>query len=182
VKKLTPKQQRFADEYLVDLNATQAAIRAGYSKKTAGQQGERLLRNVEIQEAVSKRQRKIQEKTEITQERVLAELSKLAFSNLADFFTVQPDGTAYVDLSELTREQAAALTEIQVDEYTEGRGEECREVKKVKIKVADKTKNLELIGKFLGMFKDRIEHTGADGAPIGVIVVPAKQGAGDGGA
>lgn len=68
---LNPKQQRFVDEYLIDLNATQAAIRAGYSQKTAGQQGERLLKHVEIQAALSERMKARQERTEITQDMVL---------------------------------------------------------------------------------------------------------------
>ena len=68
---LKPKQQRFADEYLVDLNATQAAIRAGYSKKTARSQGERLLTNVDVAAAIQAEQQKRSERVQITQDSVL---------------------------------------------------------------------------------------------------------------
>ena len=78
---LNPKQQRFIDEYLIDLNATQAAIRAGYSQKTAGQQGERLLKNVEIQAALSERMNDRQKRTEITQDMVLQRWWQIATAN-----------------------------------------------------------------------------------------------------
>ena len=69
--KLNPKQQKFCDEYLIDMNATQAAIRAGYSKKTAKEQASRLLTNVHVKEYVSKKQEKLQNKTAITIENVV---------------------------------------------------------------------------------------------------------------
>jgi phage terminase small subunit len=152
---LTPKQQRFVDEYLIDLNATQAAIRAGYSKDTANEQGSQNLAKLSIQSAIAERQTKLAEKLEITQERVLAEYAKLGFANMLDYVTVQEDGSAYVDLSALTREQAAAIQEMTVDEYTEGKGEDARGVKKVKIKLSDKRGALDSIGKHLGMFIER---------------------------
>ncbi len=172
-KPLTPKQKRFVEEYLADkeLNATKAAINAGYSEKTARQQGARLLTNVDIQNAIQEAQNKRSERVEITQDDVLKELIKLGFSNMLDYVQVSSDGLAYVDLSTLTREQAAAIQEITVDEYTEGKGEGARDVKKVKVKLADKKSALELIGKHLTMFKDRVEHTGKDGEPIGVKVI-----------
>lgn len=82
---LTEKQKRFVAEYLVDLNATQAAIRAGYSEKTAYSQGQRLLKNVEIQTAVHNASKNRESRTEITQDKVLNELGKVAFANAADY-------------------------------------------------------------------------------------------------
>jgi phage terminase small subunit len=80
--------------------------------------------------------------------------------------TTQEDGTAYVDLSNLTREQAAAISEIVTEEYVEGRGESARAVKRVKFKLADKQAALEKLGKVLGMFRDRHEHSGPNGGAI----------------
>lgn len=77
--RLTEKQKRFVSEYLVDLNASAAAKRAGYSEKTACEQGSRLLANVKVQEEIQKRQVKLQGKLEITQERVLEELAAIGF-------------------------------------------------------------------------------------------------------
>ena len=75
---ITPKQARFVEEYLIDLNATQAAIRAGYSKKTAKQQGQRLLTNVDVQAAVTEAKETRSERTEITQDEVIQGLKKEA--------------------------------------------------------------------------------------------------------
>lgn len=84
---LTPKQARFVEEYLVDLNATQAAIRAGYSARTAGQTSFELLKKPEIQILISEAQKKRSKRTEITQDRVLQELAKLGFGDIRDIFS-----------------------------------------------------------------------------------------------
>lgn len=167
--KLTPKQQRFVEEYLKDLNATQAYIRAGYKPLSDSQcraASSRLVANVNIADAIQQAKHKRSQRTEITTDSVLLELAKLGFANMADYVTVQGDGTAYVDLTAVTREQFAAIQEITVDTYTEGNGEYAREVKKVKLKLADKRGSLDLIGKHLGMFIEKREITGKDGAPL----------------
>lgn len=163
---LTPKQARFVEEYLIDLNATQAAIRAGYSEKTAEQQGPRLLGNVGVAAAIQAAQDKRSERTEINADRVLLELAKLGFANMADYMRTGPDGDPYLDFSALTRDQAAALSEVTVEDFKDGRGEDARDVRRVKFKLADKRAALADIGKHLGMFVNKHEHTGKDGAPI----------------
>lgn len=85
VAKLTEKQKRFVQEYLLDLNATQAAIRAGYSEKTAEQMGYQLLQKTSVQEAVQEAMKNRQQRTEITQDCVLSELGKVAFAKAADY-------------------------------------------------------------------------------------------------
>lgn len=164
---MTPKQERFVEEYLVDLNATQAAIRAGYSEKTANRQGSRLLSNADISAAIQKRASRITEKLEITQEKVASELARLGFSNMADYMTVDEQGHPHLDLSKLTREQAAAIAEVNVETYTEGSGEDSVPVKKAKVKIADKRGALVALAKLLGLESPtRVEHTGKDGAPL----------------
>ena len=86
--KLTAKQQRFCDEYLIDLNATQAAIRAGYSKKNADKIGSELLGKTRVAEYISERKADRMVRTEITQDMVLKELANIAFSNAADYANV----------------------------------------------------------------------------------------------
>lgn len=105
-KRLTDKQQRFADEYLIDLNATQAAIRAGYSVKTATEQAARLLTNVKVQEYIQKRQNKLQANTGITQEKVLAELAAIGFSVSTDF---APNGIPLINAEHKTSSKIKAL-------------------------------------------------------------------------
>lgn len=159
-KTLTPKQQRFVAEYLIDLNATQAAIRTGYSRKTAEVQGSRLLSNAKIRAAVDERRAVLTQKLHVTQETVVAELAKIGFANMQDYMRVGLSGDPVLDFSRLTREQAAALAEVTVDAYTEGHGEDARDVKRVKFKLSDKRAALVDLGRFLGMFKERVEHSG----------------------
>lgn len=142
--KLTPKQRRFIDEYLIDLNATQAAIRAGYSKKTAQQIGAENLSKPVIQAEIQKRQAKLQNKLEITQERVLQELAAIAFANGADFAKVVNIGSLpmveMIPTEELTPEKLPAIAGIKANQYG------------VEVKLHDKVKALELLGKYLGTF------------------------------
>ena len=166
---LTPKQERFVAEYLIDLNATQAAIRAGYSAKTAGAVGHENLRKPEIFKAVQEAMKAREQRTEITQDRVLQELAKLGFANMQDYMRITPEGEPVADLSQLSRDQAAAITEFTVEDFTDGRGEDARDVRRVKFKLADKRAALVDIGKHLGMFKDKVELTGANGGPVETV-------------
>lgn len=166
MSKLTAKQARFVDEYLIDLNATQAAIRAGYSKRSAGQIGEENLKKPEIQKAIQDAQQKRSERTEITQDRVLQELAKIGFSNMMDYVTPTDSGNLVTDFSKLTRDQAAAISEVTVEEYVEGKGDAARDVKRVKFKLSDKRAALVDMGRHLGMFKDKVEVTGEDGKDL----------------
>lgn len=174
-KKLTVKQQAFVDEYLIDLNATQAAIRAGYSEKTAGSTGSENLQKPEIAEAIQKAVAKRSERTEITADNVLKELAKIGFANMDDFIRTTDEGDAYVDLSELTRDQAAAISEITVEDYKDGRGDDARDIRKVKFRLNDKRAALVDIGRHLNMFVDRKELTGPNGGPLEIAETPASQ-------
>lgn len=156
---MTPKQQRFIEEYLVDLNATQAAKRSGYSQDTAHVIGHENLSKPEIQAAIAKRRAEVADRLHVTQEKIVAEYAKLAFSNTLDYVRVTDEGDAVIDLSALTRDQAAAISELTVEEYMDGRGEDAREVKRIKFKLADKRGALDSLGKHLGMFIERHEHT-----------------------
>lgn len=156
--KLTPKQRRFVEEYLVDLNATKAAIRAGYSAKTAEFQASRLLRNVKVQEAIAERMKAREKRTEITQDRVLSELAKIAFGDKRALMEWGPRGVKLKDSATLTDEQAAQVSEVS-ESVTNAGGT-------MKLKTHDKVKALELLGKHLGMFKDQVELTGKDGKPL----------------
>ena len=165
---LTDKQRQFIAEYLIDFNATQAAIRAGYSENCPSEIGYENLSKPLIQRAIQEAMDKRAKRTEITQDRVLAELAKIGFANMQNYMRANADGDPYLDFSALTEDQAAALSEVTVEDYTEGRGEASREVKRVKFKLCDKRAALVDIGRHLGMFPNngRIELTGADGGPI----------------
>lgn len=163
---MTPKQERFVQEYLIDLNATQAAIRAGYSAKTAEQQGYQLLQNTSVAAAVAAGQAKVARKTGITAEMIVAEMAKIGFANMADYMKATAGGDPYLDFSALTRDQAAALGEVTVDDFVDGRGENARAVKRVKFKLHDKLSALEKIGKHLGMFREHVSLENPDGTAL----------------
>lgn len=167
---LTPKQAQFVREYLIDLNATQAAIRAGYSAKTAYSIAEQNLRKLEVKAAIDKAMETRAERTQITADRVLEELALVGFFRLGECLRITPDGEPYLDLSGATPEQLAAIAETQTEDVIEGRGEDSRTIRKVKVKFHDKLSALEKIGKHLGMFKDRVEHSGPGGEPVTVNV------------
>ena len=139
--KLTPKQERFVDEYLVDLNATAAARRAGYSEKTAEVIGYENLRKPQIMAAIHERQQNLQGKLEITQEAVLQELASIAFANGTDFVTVTGAGLLCVKpTSEVAKEKLPAIAGIKYNQLG------------IEIKLHDKVRALELLGKHLGVF------------------------------
>lgn len=168
---MNDRQKRFVAEYLIDLNATQAAIRAGYSEKAAAAQASRLLTNAKISAAVAKGKAAMASKLDITAERVIAELAKIGFSNMADYITVGSNGDPFVDLSNLDRDKSAAIQEITVDDYVDGRGEDARDVKRVKFKLADKRAALVDLGKHLGLFVDRQEVSGPGGGPLEITKI-----------
>jgi|GEM_PF-629860 len=170
VPKLTPKQEMFAEEFLIDLNATQAAIRAGYSKKTARFIGAENLTKPNIAVAIQKAMAERGKRTEIEADAVIRELAKIGFANMLDYITIGKDGDPYVDLSKLTREQAAAIGEVTVEDFTDGRGEDARDVRRVKFKLADKRGALVDLGRHFGLFTDKavvdVKHILQDPAEI----------------
>lgn len=173
---LTDKQARFVQEYLIDLNATQAAIRAGYAAKDADVQGPRLLGNVGVREAIDKAQRKREKRTEITQDMVLHELAKIGFADMRKLLKWTGNATRMnVEDAEETGDvqisYANLVTLFDSDELPDdivGAISEISQTKEgaLKIKLHDKQAALVNIGKHLGMFKERVEHTGKDGGPI----------------
>lgn len=153
---LSDKQQRFVSEYLVTLNASEAARRAGYSEKTAASQGQRLLRNVEIQEAVGVGKAGQLEKAELTAARVLEEIRRLSFSDLRTLF----DETGNLrPLHTLTSEQAACIASVEVvkKNLTAGDGQMDTVIK---LKVWDKTRSLEMLAKHFALLTERVQHGG----------------------
>lgn len=163
------KHERFCQEYVIDLNATQAYIRAGYSEKGAGQSAERLLRNAEIRARIAELQAGLAKRLEITQAKVAAELAKLGFSNMDDFVRRTPEGEIYTNFSGVDRDKMAAVQEVTVETYTEGRGDDAKDVKRVRFKLADKRGALVDLGKHLGMWPQKsevnvnvFEHMNAD--------------------
>lgn len=160
-----PRVNLFIHEYVQDFNAARAYKAAGYSENGARQGASRLLTSVDIRGRVAQLLQERCEALLITKDRVLRETALLAFSNMKDYMTVV-DGEARMDLSELTRDQAAAIQEIRED-ATGGSGDgERKKVVRTTLKLVGKTAALELLGKHLNIFSDKVEHSGPDGGSI----------------
>lgn len=145
---LTQKQKLFVEEYLIDLNATQAAIRAGYSPDTANEQGSRLLANVSIRNEIDKALAKRSRRTGINQDRVLMELARIALlnpANVVDFneATIREDATI---------DDLAAVASVKVKRFPTKEGEGIER----EIKFYDKNKALDALGRHLGMFQNNV--------------------------
>ena len=150
---LTNKQHRFIEEYLIDCNATQAAIRAGYAKSGAHVNGHKLLRNDKILPLILAKQKELASECHVEAKDVIDEIKKLAFANMQDYTRIDANGKPEIDLSTMTRDQAAALSEIT------NRG----------IKFHSKDSALEKLCKHLGLYAKE------DGLTIGDITIVIEQ-------
>lgn len=164
-KELTAKQQQFVLEYLANgFNATKAAIAAGYKKANADTQGSRMLASPRIAAELAERTRQMCEKREITAERVLDEIAKMAYLDPRKLFTL--DGQL-VPVHLLGDDTAASVAGVDVVERRDG------SLLK-KIKIADKRGSLELLGRYLKLFTDKVEHSGSLGVQL-ITTVPRPQ-------
>jgi len=150
-RKLTPKQKLFCKYYLINLNATDAAIKAGYSKKTATKQGSQLLdktRHPHIAEYLEAKMENRAQKLEITADKVVEEIAKIAFANTTDFLDISEGNVVIKDLSQIDTTAIAGAEEIfDKDGIRLG----------VKLKFHDKSKNLDMLMRHLGQYKDKVE-------------------------
>lgn len=157
---LNLQQQKFVAAYIETGNATEAALKAGYSKKTAYSQGHRLLKKREIQQGIQQPLNRAAQKLDLTAERVLGEIARLAFFDIRKLV----DNTGKpLPLSELDDDTAAAivgLDVVNIGNSDAGIGEV------LKFKLADKKGALEMAAKHLGLLKDKVEVTGKDGEPL----------------
>ncbi len=152
---LTPKQSLFVKEYLVDLNATQAAIRAGYSAKTADVQGPRLLGNVGVAAAIDKAKRKRAERTEFNADRVLKEIERVSTLDPVEMFN--EDGTMK-RMQEIPEDVRRAIGGFEVVELFEGKGDKRKWIGYLKkVKLVPKNESLNMAGRHFKMFTDVLD-------------------------
>jgi phage terminase small subunit len=165
------RREKFCQAIMAGENAEQAYITAGYkanrgnagtlrAKKDIVRRLEELMSRRSAAEIVSTA--RAIEQTGITKAKVAEELSKIGFANMKDYMRVGPHGDPVLDFSAITRDQAAALIEVTVDDYVDGRGEDARDVRKVKFKLADKRAALMDIAKLFGWIIDKQEFREVD--------------------
>jgi phage terminase small subunit len=153
---LNPKQAAFVREYLVDLNATQAAIRVGYSPKTAKQQGSRLLTNADIAKAIEAGKADVAQDAHATKEQILQELARIGFSDPGQI--LNEDGVCRT-LNEMPEDIRRCISSVK---FSGDGGTE--------VKFWPKNQALELLGKYRSMWVERLEHTGKDGEKLSVSI------------
>lgn len=152
---MTDAQKRFCDEYLIDLNATRA-YKVAYSRckkdETANVNGSKLLRNTKVQEYISERMKEREQRTEITQDMVIKELAKIAFLDIRKLYT---ENGQLKNIADIDSNTVGAISQLETLEEYEGYGDDREKIGDTqKVKLLDKTKALELLGKHLGMFND----------------------------
>lgn len=166
---LTVRQQVFVQEYLIDLNGTQAAIRAGYSPRSADVEASRLLANAKVAEAVARAKAERSARIGLTADRVLEELAAIGFARMPDYAEWGDGDTMGLKPSvDLSEQQAAAIVQVtETEKFVKslGRGEQLMSRER-SIKLHDKVGTLKLLGQHIGMFSEKHEHTGKDGGPI----------------
>jgi len=162
--KLTEKQKRFCLEYLIDFNATQAAVRAGYSKKTSKQIGSENLSKPVLQEFLAKKVTRVNEKLELTVERILEEQMRLAFVDTSKLF--DEDGNL-IPINELPEDITRAISSVNIEQIslTDDKGGETV-TRKFRYKLWDKKDALAKLMQYMGMLVTKNEHSGPNGEPI----------------
>lgn len=159
---LNPKQQRFCEEYVVDLNGTKAAIRAGYSQRSAAVQSARLLIKDNIKTKIDELKSKKSQKVQITAELVLGELLKLATADLSLAYDEHGNLKPIKDIPEAVRK---CISSVESFEEYQGAGKDRLYIGETKkIKFWDKTKSLDLLGRHLALFTDNIDLSSKDGS------------------
>lgn len=153
---MTPKQARFVAEYLIDHNATQAAIRAGYSRRTAYSIGQENLKKPVIATALARKAGQQLASAELSATRVLEEIRRLALSDVRQLFDERGD---LRPLHTLTAEQAACIAGVEVIIKNAKAGDGVTDTIH-KIKVWDKPKSLEMLAKHFALLTERVEHSG----------------------
>ena len=153
---LNPKQQRFVDEFCVDLNATQAYIRAGYAPKAAAVNASILIRNNKIASAIAERKAQQLEKNDLSAVRILEELRRLATVDVRSF--LRPDGILK-PMSEWTPEQGAAVSSMEVIIKNAAAGDGITDTIH-KFKLWDKPRSLEMLAKHFALLTEQMQHRG----------------------
>lgn len=170
--KMKKKEELFARNWVVDQNSSRSYRAAGYKCKTdevAGVQGCRMLKKPRVRKLIDSLLTARASRLEVRADRVLEELQILAYSRITDYATVQADGSLVMDLSKMTPEQAAAIKEIDIEEYMDGAGDDARPVRRTRFKLHAKFPALEKL--YQHAVPRVLDHVGRDGGTPTVIII-----------
>jgi len=170
---LTYKQRRFVDEFMIDRNATQAALRAGYAEKFARGIGCAMLAHYKVRAEVDRRSVDLSDRAGVAAIQVIEKLWAIVRANIADYLIIDADGQIRLDPSKIKGEQAAPIAALATEGATAGDG--AGHARRTHIRMHDKIAAADKLLRHLGGYKDRVEHTGQDGGPIAVAPVTHAQ-------
>ena len=162
---LSYKQQRFIDEYMIDFNGTQAAIRAGYSPRTARHQAHQLVTDYRIQAELKARTAKLSEQASITVAEIVERLAAILRATMRDYLRMTAKGELALDFSRATPQQMAAVQHLEIDRAA---GEDADGAKKFRLRLYDKIAAADKLLRHLGAYRDRVELSGPEGGPVEV--------------
>jgi phage terminase small subunit len=178
--RLTAKQQRFVDEFLVDQNCTQAATRAGYRPDFGRKLARKRHVKAAIEAALAQRSAETAQRATraaLEAERVLAEYELLAHSDIGDILDFTGDKVQLRPARDIPERARRAIRSMKVRRYVEGRGDDAREVEVTEFALWSKPEALARAAQHLGLLKERHEHSGPDGGPIPITFVEVPAGA-----
>lgn len=158
-KKLSDNHRKVLDCYygVSNFNKTDALTRAGFKKPN---KAHKVFSRPSVVAEMKRREEKVRKRYEVTHERIMAELARVAFSSVLDYLQVEPGGRVYIDLSRADADQLKAIGEVTVDTYVEGRGDEAREVKRVRVKPWNKLEALDKLARHGGLSLDKVKVEG----------------------
>lgn len=153
---LSQRELRTINNYMNGMTKKESMEKAGYSAWYSLKCTDKVFQRPDVAAEVERRQKLAAKRADVSLDWIIERLKSIADANVGDLLDVYSDGSAKVNMSKLTPELRRALTNVVVDEYTEGRGEGAQKVKRVRISVADKLRALELLVKHLGLSKEKI--------------------------
>ncbi len=153
---ISDRMLKAIDLYLKGANKTEAMKGAGFSEKTAQTRHSTYFGDEEVKAEIMRRQNIAASRTDITLEKMLTQLNEIASASLGDLITVDPDGSISMDYSKLTPELRKSIGNVTVDEITEGRGDEAKKVKRIRIGALDRIRAIELIIRHAGLSKEKV--------------------------
>lgn len=160
--KLSPKHLKVVNEYMKGRTKSDALRLAGFSEHTCKHETRQVFGREDVKNEIDRRSRNMVERAKVTEDWIIERLKRVADSSVGDLIELDGEGQPYFDWKKLTPDLKKALSDLDIHEYKEGRGPSARDVKKIKVAVQPQMKALELLGKYLGMWKEKVEVTGED--------------------
>lgn len=157
---MTPRHYKAINTYLRTDNKYLALKKAGYSENTAKHDVDSVFGREDVKQEIQRRVQRMTEKAQLTDDWIIERLMDIADANIADLLSVDANGKPFYNYKELSPKMRRAIMAVDIDETMAGRGPSAQPVHKIKVRQSDKLRALEMLAKFLGMLKEKVEVTG----------------------